>query len=287
MSRPQNTYQLLDAGYGRKLERFGQYVLSRPCAQAIWRPALSEEVWNRADASFTRENRGGWTFRRPEMRQGWRCSLAGVTFLLKPTDFGHVGIFPEHHIGWKMIGRSAASASTPLRVLNLFAYSGGATLASAAAGCEVCHLDASKKMVDWARDNAALNGLDKAPIRWIVDDVFKFVQREIRRGRKYDGIILDPPSFGRGTNQELFQIDNSILELLDSCRKLLSDTPEFILLSCHTPGYTPTVLEHLVGQTLPEARCYSGEMLLPAEGGVLPVPCGAYACWSTREYDFT
>ena len=169
-----------------------------------------------------------------------------------------------------------------LSILNLFAYSGGATLACARAGAEVCHLDASRKMTDWARDNANANHLQDAPVRWIVDDVTKFLNREIRRGRKYDGIILDPPSFGRGTSKEFFQIDQCMLELLDLCRQCLSDTPSFVLLTCHTPGYTPLVLSHLAAQSFPKGEIKTGEMILPVAGNALAVPSGAYAFWQPK-----
>lgn len=280
-----NQYELLDAGGGRKLERFGAYVLDRPCAQAVWRPQLPPEAWHRADAAFTREagGNGRWEFRtRERLNTGWRCTLGGIEFLLRPTDFGHVGIFPEHSTGWLRMTEAAKRAGRELNVLNLFAYSGGATLAAAKAGCAVCHLDASRKMVDWARENAAVNGLEAKPIRWIVDDVRKFLLREIRRGRKYDGIVLDPPSFGRGTNQELFQIDSNMLDVLGLCRDVLSEQPAYLYLTCHTPGYTPLVLRHLLQQVLPGGKCETGEMAIPAAGSVLPVPSGSFAWWTPK-----
>ena len=200
---------------------------------------------------------------------------------LRPTDFGHVGIFPEHSFGWAKMQEEIRRTPQPEKpsILNLFAYSGGATLAAAQSGAAVCHLDASKKMVEWARENARLNHLDEAPIRWITDDVQKFLKREIRRGRRYDGIVLDPPSFGRGTNQELFQIDDNMLEVLDLCRQVLAERPLFVLLTCHTPGYTPMVLTHLVTQQLPPGQIEAGEMALPAAPGTYAVPSGTYAWW--------
>lgn len=269
-------YELLDSGNGRKLERFGEYVTDRPCAQAVWRTCLGSRHWEMADAHFTREANRGWTFRRQIPRE-WLCRLGGVTFIVGPTDFGHIGVFPEHLIGWQWMNERIATAKSRPSILNLFAYSGGATLALAKAGCEVCHLDASKKTVDWARRNAHANALDDAPIRWIVDDVNKFLQRELRRGRKYDGIVMDPPSFGRGTNQEVFKIDNCLLELLDSCCKLLSDNPLFVFLSCHTPGYTPIVLGHLVSQTFRRGDVKTGEMFIESK---MRLPSGSYAAWT-------
>ena len=279
---PQDLYELLDAGDGRKLERFGRFVLDRPCAQAVWHPQREHRLWEQADAFFTREHGAHWQFRTPAVRAGWSCALSGVSMLLHPTDFGHVGMFPEHSFGWGKMQMAirAAKRPAPPSVLNLFAYSGGATLAAAQAGAAVCHLDAARKMVDWARENAALNHLQEAPIRWITDDVQKFLKREIRRGRHYDGIVLDPPSFGRGTNQELFQIDNNMLEVLDLCRQVLSEQPLFVLLTCHTPGYTPLVLTHLVMQLLPPGHIDAGEMTLPASPKVFAVPSGTYAWWT-------
>ncbi|MBR4124832.1 MAG: class I SAM-dependent methyltransferase [Victivallales bacterium] len=278
----QDHYELLDAGDGRKLERFGRFILDRPCAQAVWHPQHDQRFWAQADAYFTREHGAHWQYRTPAVRNGWECSLNGVSMLLHPTDFGHVGMFPEHSFGWGKMQQAirASKRSAQPSVLNLFAYSGGATLAAAQAGGEVCHLDASRKMVDWARDNAAINHLQDAPIRWITDDVQKFLKREIRRGRHYDGIVLDPPSFGRGTNQELFQIDNNMLEVLDLCRQVLNNHPLFVLLTCHTPGYTPLVLTHLVTQLLPPGQITSGEMTLPAPPTVFAVPSGTYAWWT-------
>lgn len=278
-----NRYEFLDAGGGQKLERFGKWILARPCAQAVWRPQ-HPELWQEADAFFSREHGAHWKFRSPRIRDGWVCQLGEVSMLLRPTDFGHVGVFPEHTLGWSLATKLLKSATSPQpSVLNLFAYSGGATLACAKAGAQVCHLDASKKMVDWARENARANGLEEAPIRWIVDDVTKFLKRELRRGKRYDAIVLDPPSFGRGTSQELFQIDACMLELLELCREVLSEHPLFVLLTCHTPGYTPLVLSHLSSQSFPPGDIQTGEMILPAAEGLLAVPSGAYALWTPKK----
>ncbi|MBQ7176569.1 MAG: class I SAM-dependent methyltransferase [Victivallales bacterium] len=273
MTNTDDKYQLLDCGDGRKLERFGKYVLDRPCAQAVWRKSIPHSAWAAADAFFTREHNEGWRETRPLPRE-WKCTLGDVTMLLSKTDFGHVGVFPEHVFAWNWMKSHLTAPHA--NVLNLFAYSGGASIAMAKAGCNVCHLDASKKMVDWAHRNAQANSLEDAPIRWIVDDVGKFLQRELRRGKCYDGIVLDPPSFGRGTNQEVFKIDNCLMELLENCGKLLSDNPMFIFLSCHTPGYTPTVLKNLLLQTLPKGGIEAGELLIP---GPAPLPSGMYAGW--------
>ena len=280
MSSKGNSYALLDAGNGRKLEQFGHFLLDRPCAQAVWKPCLPEAQWQAAHAFFTREQGARWRFRQ-KMPESWTCEIAGIDFLLQTTDFGHVGVFPEHELAWRKAQELCVpSGAEKFSVLNLFAYSGGATLALAKAGCEVCHLDASKKMVDWARKNADLNSLGDAPIRWIIDDVQKFLKREIRRQRFYDGIILDPPSFGRGSNQELFQIDSHMLDLLDLCRQVLAAQARFLFLSCHTPGYTPMVLTNLLSQVLPKGKIVAGELALPASRpDVMSVPSGTWALW--------
>ena len=212
-------YELLDSGDGRKLERFGKYVLARPCSQAMWRPCKSCSEWELADASFDREDGNRW-HGRSNLPKEWQIETAGIRFKLGGTDFGHLGIFPEQRAQWRWIrerveATTAIDGSRRLSVLNLFAYSGGSTMASALAGADVCHLDASQSMVEWARENAALNGLTEAPIRWIVEDAHKFLGREIRRGHRYDGIILDPPSFGRGAKGEVYKIERDLAKTLD------------------------------------------------------------------------
>lgn len=272
-------YTLLDSGHGRKLERFGRYVIARPAAQAVWRPRLAESVWDQADAIFSREGENRW-LKKPKGLENWQIEIEGIAFKLSATDFGHLGIFPEQSDFWQWI-RASLSKRPAARVLNLFAYSGGATLAAALAGAEVCHLDASKGMVTWARENSLLNHLEDAPIRWIVEDVNKFIKREMRRGSRYDAIILDPPSFGRGAKGEVFKIEDAILELLDDCKQLLSDRPLFLLFSCHTPGFTPLVMQHLIHQTMAgcEGECDAGEMALRGGKEVLSLPSGTFARW--------
>ena len=281
-------YVLLDSGNGRKLERFGGYVLSRPCAQAIWSPQRPPADWEAAHAAFDRETGNRW-HGRDALPANWTLAVDGLRFRLSSTDFGHLGIFPEQRASWRWIGervQAARAAGVPsVRVLNLFAYSGGSTLAAARAGAEVCHLDASAGMVDWARANAALNALDQAPIRWIVEDAHKFLGREIRRGRRYEGIILDPPSFGRGAKGEVYKIERDLPQTLDLCRQLLSDAPRFVLLSAHTPGITPVVLENLLTERLAGVAggVESGEMTLAGAPGVRPVPSGCMARWFTAD----
>jgi 23S rRNA (cytosine1962-C5)-methyltransferase len=262
-----NTYQLLDSGEGQKWERFGDYTILRPCPQAVWR--FSQAVRD-IDATFIRDEGNKWTYRK-KLPPSWNLWLEDVQLKIAPTDFGHLGVFPEHAALWNWM-RSYISEGS--KVLNLFAYSGGATLAAAQAGAHVCHLDASKGMVDWARENGKLNGLEKTPIRWIVDDALKFLRREIRREVRYDGILLDPPTFGRGAQGEVFKIERDIIPLLELCRDLLSEKPRFIIISCHTPGFTPIVLSHLFEQIF-RVRPEAGEMLLESDGA-LSIPCGTY-----------
>ncbi len=270
-------YELLDSGDGRKLERFGRFTLARPCSQALWRPSLGAAEWAKADASFDREDGNRW-HGRSNLPKEWEVTTAGMRFRLGGTDFGHLGIFPEQRAQWKWIRESVGTwngeRGTGMRVLNLFAYSGGSTLAAALGGAEVCHLDASRGMVEWARANARLNGLADSPIRWIVDDAHKFMRREVRRGRRYDAVVLDPPTFGRGAGGEMYRIERDLGETLSLVRELLSDSPAFVLFSSHTPGLTETVAENLLGQVFPSARLESGEMLL--EGRGLPCPSGIF-----------
>jgi 23S rRNA (cytosine1962-C5)-methyltransferase len=278
-------YELLDSGNGRKLERFGAHVLARPAAGAVWDPALSAAEWDKADAWFDREEGNAWTFRKP-LPPTWTVMVAGLKFNLSATAFGHLGIFPEQRASWQWIKQrikaGQAAGRQAISVLNLFAYSGGSTLAAASAGAQVCHLDASKGMVTRARENAALNGLDSAPVRWIVDDVTKFLDREIRRGSHYDAIILDPPSFGRGKSGEVYKIEKDLTETLGKCVKLLSSNPLFLLLSCHTPAYTPAVMRNLLVQTTGNlgGSIEPSEMLLTGKRNVLPLPSGTTVWWS-------
>ena len=275
-------YELIDSGDGRKLERFGRYTLARPCSQAMWRPSLSASEWERADASFDREDGNRWHGRN-RLPKEWTIETAGIKFKLGGTDFGHLGIFPEQRAQWEWIREFVDSSirrfvdsgeNSKISVLNLFAYSGGSTMAAALGGAEVCHLDASKGMVEWARENARLNGLADRPIRWIVDDAHKFMKRELRRGHRYDAIILDPPSFGRGAGGEMYKIERDLKETLGLVKDLLSDTPRFVLFSSHTPGLSVQVAENILSQLFPSAHLESGEMLLT--GKSLACPSGIY-----------
>ncbi len=273
------TYQLLDCGDQQKLERFGEYVLVRPAASALWRPSFPAEEWKAADARFSRDVDEGWVMPR-RLPKTWTVSSGSLKFKISLTSFGHVGLFPEHLTQFEWMSKLIKSQTKVPKVLNLFAYSGAATLAAAKAGAEVCHLDASKGMVNWARENAALNQLEKAPIRWIVDDVFRFLSRENKRGVYYDGIILDPPSFGRGSKGECFKIERDLLELLDSCLSVLKKKPLFVVFSSHTAGLTPLVQKHLLGDMMAgfDGKIECGEMVITGEDGS-HLPCGAFARW--------
>jgi len=278
-----NGYELLDSGTFQKLERFGSVVLSRPCAQAVWAKTLPVSAWRQATATFFREGGNQWRG-RDNLPDTWDIDVDGTRFKLSSTDFGHLGIFPEQRDQWKRIREVCAAylkkhGRAP-RVLNLFAYSGGSTLAASHGGAEVCHVDASKGMVDWARQNAALNRLDDKPIRWIVDDVTKFLEREQRRERQYDLIILDPPSYGRGAKGEIFKIENDLPPLLALLGKLMSPEPLGLLLSCHTPELTPISLHHLLLQQFgKQGTLDHGEMQLRGKNEVLPVPSGSFCWW--------
>ena len=276
-----NEYELIDSGHGRKLERFGKVTLDRPCAQAVWNPS-QPALWKQADAFFTRKQGLKWRG-RDKLPDSWIAEVVGVKMKLSTTDFGHLGVFPETRAMWawirETIKKETAQRREPLNFLNLFAYSGGATLAAAQGGAHCCHVDASKGMVAWARENAKLNGLEDHPIRWIVDDVNKFLAREIKRGRRYEAILLDPPSFGRGKGGELYKIEHALLETLQLVRKVMSDQPSFLYLTSHTPGFTPIVLKNLIQQLLGEGQLDCGEMLLTGNESTFDVPSGTWARW--------
>lgn len=265
------TYSLIDSGSERKLERFGPYTLIRPCPQAIWKPQ-HPDAWKQADAIFSREPENRWQFVK-KLPKSWTAEIGQVKFKIELTDFGHLGVFPEHAGLWT---KMRPLIQPKMRVLNLFAYSGGVTMAAAQEGAQVCHLDASKGMVDWARENAAMNGLKDAPVRWIVDDAMKFLRREIKRESFYEGIILDPPTFGRGSKGEVFKIERDLLPLLELCRDVLSPNPRWIILSCHTSAFSPMVLQNICTQIFGKDHLETGEMTLHSESG-FSIPSGSYA----------
>ncbi len=278
------TYELLDSGNGRKLERVGEWIFNRQAQTALWKPARPAAEWKRAHGFHHRSETGGGRWEMfTSIPERWPVTLHGLRLWAKATAFGHLGFFPEHSAHWPwlgdVIGQGAARLGRRPEILNLFAYTGAGTLACALAGAAVCHVDAAKGVVDWGRENATLNQLDEKPIRWIVDDCVAFLGREIRRGRRYDGIILDPPSFGRGARGQVWKIEDQLPELLDLCREALVDDPLLVLLSCHSPGFTPLVLENLLRERF-AARgtdCTSGEMTVSEGHGGRKLPAGAFA----------
>lgn len=287
-------YELLDSGNMRKLEAIGPYRIIRPSPQAIWSPRLSQSEWEKADAVFRRNESGDghWEWRTKVEREF--DLLYNHLFLhVQLTNFGHMGLFAEQANNWdwlreKIRSRLAATNNRNLHVLNLFAYTGGSTLAASQAGAHVVHLDASKNVVDWARKNARLCHLDQRPIRWIVDDALKFAKREIRRGNKYQGIILDPPSFGRGPKGEVFKIEKHLPQLFESVNGLLANDPLFVLYSCHTPGFTPITMENQLTPVVSKlpGQVESGEMTIQ-DRSQRQLPSGAFARWVAIEESAT
>lgn len=274
-------YELIDTSDGERLERWGDVTLIRPDPQIIWKNAAEAAEWRSAHARYIRSDKGGgaWDFRR-KLPESWKISYGDLTFMVKPTGFKHTGLFPEQAVNWDYCGDIIRAAARPVNVLNLFAYTGGATLACAAAGASVCHCDAVKGMVDWARTNANLSGLADKPIRWIVDDAIKFIRREIRRGTRYDGVILDPPSYGRGTNGEMWKLEDSIYGLMEDITALLSDKPMFVLLNSYTTGLSASVMSYLLQMTVGrkfEIEVISEEIGLPVKQTGMPLPCGSTA----------
>ncbi len=277
-------YELLDTEYGEKLERWGKYVLRRPDPQIVWGTGEHGPEWEKADARYYRSNTGGghWEISK-RLPESWTISYRNLTFGIKNMGFKHTGIFPEQATNWDWFSEIIRSSGrNDVNVLNLFAYTGGATMAAAEAGASVCHVDASKGMVAWAKENAVLSGLSDRPIRFIVDDVKKFVAREIRRGRKYDGIIMDPPSYGRGPTGEVWKIEEELFPLIQMCMEILSDEPLFFLVNSYTTGLSGSVMKNIYKLTL--EKTYGGtseidEVGLPVKKGGLVLPCGYSARW--------
>ena len=274
-------YEIIDTSSGEKLERWGRFILIRPDPQVIWNTEKINAGWKKPNAHYHRSSRGGGDWEFFDLPKQWNIHYKNLTFALKPFSFKHTGLFPEQAVNWDWFSEKIASAGRPVKVLNLFAYTGGATLSAAAAGASVTHVDASKGMVTWAKENAALSGLEKAPVRWLVDDCVKFVEREIRRGSRYDGIIMDPPSYGRGPKGEIWKIEDSIHSLIHLAAQLLSDDPLFFLVNSYTTGLAPAVLTYLISTELRKygGRVESGEIGLPVTESGLYLPCGASGRW--------
>ncbi len=274
-------YEVLDATCGEKLERWGSYLLIRPDPQVIWNTPRSHEGWKHPNAHYHRSKKGGGEWEFFNLPEQWTIRYRDLTFRLKPFSFKHTGLFPEQAANWDWFSEKIQKAGRPVKILNLFAYTGGATLAAAKAGVQVTHVDASRGMVSWAKENAAASGLADAPIRWLVDDCAKFVAREIRRGNHYDGIIMDPPSYGRGPNGETWKIEEDIHPLIHECVKLLSDDPLFFLVNSYTTGLAPSVLTYMISLELSHFNGHTEaqEIGLPVARTGLALPCGAAGRW--------
>ncbi len=276
-------YELIDATDGEKLERWGNIILIRPDPQVVWHHEKVNKLWNNAHAVYHRSTSGGgyWETLK-KVPDVWSVEFNELTFRLKPMGFKHTGLFPEQAVNWKMIDSFVKEAKRPLKVLNLFAYTGGATLAALKAGAEVTHVDASKGMVAWAKENAVASDIADLKVRWLVDDCLKFVYREIRRGNKYDGIIMDPPSYGRGPGGEVWKLEQQINELLTACSQILSDDAEFFILNSYTGGFSPTILNYLVKSVVVKNR--TGEVKTDEIGVKITdcdtfLPCGNTTVW--------
>ena len=275
-------YELLDCGDGEKLERWGRQILVRPDPQAIWEAPRRSSAWQNPDARYLRSNTGGGHWERRKLPEQWTVQYGELTFNVKPMNFKHTGLFPEQAVNWDFVMEKIRRAGRPIQVLNLFAYTGGATVACAAAGASVCHVDAAKGMVAWAKENARSSGLADAPIRWIVDDCAKFVEREIRRGRRYDAIIMDPPSYGRGPSGEVWKLEQNLYPFVKLCAGVLSDDPLFVILNSYTTGLAPSVLGYLLNLLV--SGTYGGhtecaELGLPVTETGMALPCGATGRW--------
>lgn len=276
-------YEVIDISSGEKLERWGDYILVRPDPQVIWDTERNDKRWKHMNGHYHRSSKGGGEWEFFDLPEEWSIRYGGLTFRLKPFSFKHTGLFPEQAVNWDWVSSIIKGAGRPVKVLNLFAYTGGATLACAKAGASVTHVDASKGMVAWAKENAAASGLADAPIRWLVDDCVKFVEREIRRGNTYDAIIMDPPSYGRGPKGEIWKIEESIFPFLRLTAQILSKDALFYLVNSYTTGLQPAVLTYMIESVLTPAfggSTESSEIGLPVTASGLVLPCGASGRWN-------
>ena len=278
-------YEVLDTSSGEKLERWGDYLLVRLDPQVIWNTPRKNPGWKKKNGHYHRSSKGGGEWEFFNLPEEWSIHYRELTFRLKPFSFKHTGLFPEQATNWDWFGNLIANVGRPVKVLNLFAYTGGATLSAAKAGAAVTHLDASKGMVTWAKENAAASGLSDAPIRWLVDDCVKFVEREIRRGNHYDGIIMDPPSYGRGPKGEIWKIEESIYPFIELTTQILSDDPLFFLINSYTTGLQPAVLNYMMQTAITPkfgGHTEASELGLPVTDSGLVLPCGASGRWSKQ-----
>lgn len=278
-------YEVLDTSGGEKLERWGKYVLVRPDPQVIWNTPKDDPLWRKYDARYARSSTGGGKWANLRLPEHWQVKYRELTFNVKPMNFKHTGIFPEQAANWDFIMETIRGAGRPINALNLFAYTGGATLACAAAGASVCHVDAAKGMVAWAKENAKSSGLEDRPIRWIVDDCAKFVEREIRRGRRYDAIIMDPPSYGRGPSGEIWKLEENLWPFVQLVSQVLSDKPLFVIINSYTTGLAPSVVGYIMDSIFTKrfgGHSECGELGLPVKDSGLILPCGSTGRWTGK-----
>lgn len=274
-------FEIIDCGDGEKLERWGDKILVRPDPQAIWKPSARESEWKKANAYYSRSSSGGGKWQIKNLPERWQIKYDELVFNVKPMSFKHTGLFPEQATNWDFAAEKIRKSDKEVKVLNLFAYTGGATLACAKAGASVCHVDASKGMVGWARENAESSGLSDKPIRWIVDDCKKFIEREIRRGKKYDAIIMDPPSYGRGPNGEVWKIEEHVGEFVELACGLLSQDPLFVIINSYSTGLSPSVMGYILANSLRRfnGKTESEELGLPVKSTGFALPCGNTTRW--------
>lgn len=281
VARDWKDYEILDMANGEKLEKWKDVILVRPDPQIIWKNKSFPERWKNANARYIRSSTGGgnWDFNK-KVPANWQVKYKELIFNIKPMGFKHTGLFPEQAVNWDWMINKIQHANRDIKVLNLFAYTGGATVACSYAGASVCHVDSSKGMVTWAKENITSSGLQNNPVRYIIDDVVKFVSREIRRGNKYDAIIMDPPSYGRGSNGEVWKFEENISDLVELCTKVLSDRPLFFLINSYTTGISSTVLENILRLNIKaKGKLSSGELGLPMKDSNLVLPCGIFSRW--------
>ena len=275
-------YEIIDMANGEKLERWGNIKVISPDPQIIWKNKSFPNEWKNANAKYNRSNTGGgaWEYKK-RLPESWQVKYKNLTFNIKPMGFKHTGLFPEQAVNWDWMINKIQQSKRNIKVLNLFAYTGGATVACLSAGASVCHVDSSKGMTTWAKENVESSGLREKPVRFIIDDVVKFVQREIRRGNKYDAIVMDPPSYGRGKNGEVWQFENNIADLVELCMQVLSDDPLFFLINSYTTGISSRVLDNLLELNMKnhKGKITSGEIGLPMKNSNLVLPCGIYGRW--------
>lgn len=285
-SKDWKEYELIDTSCGERLERWGDITLIRPDPQVIWNTPRTNRLWDRADARYIRSREGGghWEFRK-QLPESWNIKYRDLKFKITPTGFKHTGLFPEQAVNWDMLEEKIRNAGRPVKVLNLFAYTGGASIACAEAGASVCHVDAAKGMVKWAKENAELSGLSDRPVRWLIDDCKKFLEREIRRGSRYDIVILDPPSYGRGPGGEIWKLEDQIYDLMGLVSQVMTEKPLMVLLNSYTTGLSASTMAYVLGSTMKEfpGKVWADEIGLPVTESKMILPCGSSAVWEGEQ----